>query len=251
INEYNDFPFKNLVPLDLKQTLNEVVVAINSCRFFVGNQSSPLAIAASLGKNLLCESSEFNFYRHDYNNYISNDAVRLTIPLNQKRVLLVNHKIKQCGVYQYGKRLFNLLLNCSTIHFDYREIDNINDYRSLLHSHYDIIIYNYYASTLPWLNNHNIQKKCKNIGLHHENDIYIHFDQVLQVRSFGRPLFKFNSLSVTNPIPVIGSFGFGFNNKGFDKIIQYVNDQFDEAIIRLNITSAHFGDGNDQSTKKC
>ena len=41
-------------------------------------------------------------------------------------------------------------------------------------------------------------------------------------------------------IPIFGSFGFGFENKGFDKIIKLVNEQYDNAIIKLVIPIAHF-----------
>ena len=37
-------------------------IAINSCKFFVGNQSAPLAIAYSLFKPLLCEHNDGKFY---------------------------------------------------------------------------------------------------------------------------------------------------------------------------------------------
>jgi hypothetical protein len=36
-------------------------------------------------------------------------------------------------------------------------------------------------------------------------------------------------------IPTIGSFGFGYHGKGFDRIVKVVNDEFDEAIINLHI----------------
>lgn len=49
--------------------------------------------------------------------------------------------------------------------------------------------------------------------------------------------------------PVIGSFGFGTNNKGFEDIIQLVQREFDEATIRLNISSADFGDKDGSSAR--
>lgn len=42
--------------------------------------------------------------------------------------------------------------------------------------------------------------------------------------------------------PVIGSFGFGTPNKGFDKIIQLVQQEYNEALLRFNIPAADFGD---------
>ena len=62
VNEYNDFPVKDLVPLEKVDTLEEMYTKINGCTFFIGNQSSPLAIAYSLGKPCLCESTQCKFY---------------------------------------------------------------------------------------------------------------------------------------------------------------------------------------------
>jgi SAM-dependent methyltransferase len=45
--------------------------------------------------------------------------------------------------------------------------------------------------------------------------------------------------------PVIGSFGFGTPKKGFEKIAQMVQEEYDEAVIRFNIPSADFGDDKD------
>jgi hypothetical protein len=47
------------------------------------------------------------------------------------------------------------------------------------------------------------------------------------------------------PVPsktVIGSFGFGTPNKGFEKIVQVVQQEYNEAVIRFNIPAADFGD---------
>ena len=60
--EYDAFPHKDVVPLEKVHTLKEMYEAINSCLFFIGNQSSPLAIAYSLGKPCLCESMFNKFY---------------------------------------------------------------------------------------------------------------------------------------------------------------------------------------------
>jgi hypothetical protein len=62
INEYNSFPFKNDVPLELISTLDDMYTGINSCKFFICNQSSPLAMAYSINKPALCESTEGEFY---------------------------------------------------------------------------------------------------------------------------------------------------------------------------------------------
>jgi hypothetical protein len=51
-------------------------------------------------------------------------------------------------------------------------------------------------------------------------------------------------------IPTIGSFGFGTSGKGFDKIVIKVQEEFNEAIIRLNIPFAKYGDENGERAKK-
>jgi hypothetical protein len=43
-------------------------------------------------------------------------------------------------------------------------------------------------------------------------------------------------------VPTIGSFGFATPNKGFERIVQLVQSEFENAIIRINMASADFGD---------
>ncbi|MEJ7587331.1 MAG: hypothetical protein WKI04_07185 [Ferruginibacter sp.] len=55
------------------------------------------------------------------------------------------------------------------------------------------------------------------------------------------------------PLPAVvtvGSFGFGTPQKGFEKIIIKVQEEFDDAIIRLNIPSADFGDADGSNARK-
>lgn len=51
-------------------------------------------------------------------------------------------------------------------------------------------------------------------------------------------------------LPTIGSFGFGTPKKGFDKIVDIVQQEFDEAIIKLNIPFADFGDKDGMNAKR-
>ena len=192
------------------------------------------------------------------------------------KVLFLNHTKQQCGVYQYGKRLYDVLKKTVGINYIYYEIDNEKDYiKSILDNEGSIhsIIYNYHAYTMSWLNNTNIQKKIKNIGIPHESseslfDIVLNIDpmctEVNNKYSIPRPIFeKIDELlenynpsnqSIKNFIeyskegkPIFGSFGFGFLNKGFHKIIEIINQQFDSAIIKLVIPIAYF-DPNSEIT---
>jgi hypothetical protein len=186
-------------------------------------------------------------------------------------VILFNHKIKNCGVYQYGKRLNDILQKSLDIIYIYIEIDCVNEYYKALkeYPHIKAIIYNYHQSTMSWLNNINIQKKLKNIGIPHESPEHL-FDIICDIDpnategvnrfSIPRPIFNniiANHISTNDMVnsfikyseenvPIFGSFGFGFINKGFDKIVTLINNQYDSAIIKFIIPTAHF-DPNPQT----
>jgi len=53
--EYDNFPSKHLVDLEVFDVLEDLYTAINSCQFFIGNQSMPLAFAIAIGKPCLAE----------------------------------------------------------------------------------------------------------------------------------------------------------------------------------------------------
>lgn len=191
-------------------------------------------------------------------------------------VLFLNHKIQSCGVYQYGLRVFNILKKSYMYTYVYKEIDNYNEYIDITNKiKPNIIIYNYHGATMSWLNNNNIFKNTqniKNIGIPHESNGDM-FDIILSIdpnesetnKIFGipRPIYEnvdklLDNYKITNKkieefinyneganVPIFGSFGFGFTNKGFDKIIRIVNNNYDAAIIKLVITFAHFDPNRD------
>lgn len=78
-------------------------------------------------------------------------------------------------------------------------------------------------------------------------DYYIAADPTLLLRNpfvykTGRLVPSYtNKLSLPS-IPTIGSFGFGTPKKGFEKIVTQVQNEFDNAVIRLNIPFADYGD---------
>lgn len=282
--EYDLFPLKYFVPLELKSTLKEMYIAINSCKFFIGNQSSLLTFAYSLFKPALCESKDGGFYSHkkhyegfnwfnginnrldDMDQYINNkpDETDLSIvaAMGNVHVGVINHAVARCGVYQYAKRLAQILTGSDNakITFTYHEISTLQEYQTLCsQSSFNAIIYNYHSATLPWLNNMTIQRVVPNIAIFHEGGVFILFDHIIdiggndRVDSIPRPLLESNiNLSPYVPNveePIIGSFGFGFAFKGFPKLVEYVNDQFDRATIRLHITFSYYGDDNGSLSK--
>lgn len=188
------------------------------------------------------------------------------------KVLFINNNKQTCGVYQYGVRLFNILNKSKKIQYIYKEIICSNSYNNILIQYNDIssIIYNYHPITMLWLSNNTIQKNknIKNICIYHEcilKDI-LFFDIKLNInplffdnnKHFGIPRPIFNNIDnfldiyipsnkniqnfidyYENDTPIFGSFGFGFDTKGFHRIINLINNNFDKAIIKLVIPIEH------------
>lgn len=173
----------------------------------------------------------------------------------KSNVLFVNHKQQRCGIYQYGYRSGQILNSSKLYNFLYIEVESeIEFLNSVKENNPVVVIYNYYLTTMNWLDRSFI-KRLPNIihcGLYHEGNLSDQFDYLLFVDpthidthnsfSIPRPLFETN-FSYSKPnIPIINSFGFGFEHKGFEKIVKLVNEQFDEAIIRLHISSGFYAD---------
>lgn len=176
-------------------------------------------------------------------------------------VLFLNHTQLACGVYQYGKRLFELLVavQCDDATFAYAEVDSLSAYcEKVRESAAEIVLYNFHGATMPWLNRSVIvaQPGGKiHVGIHHESPVPF-FDYIVDVSDLARPLFEhipdrlsegidpvvkdFVDYAEEDSVPVFGSFGFGFDNKGFHKIVEMVNQQYDRAIIKFIIPMAFY-----------
>lgn len=181
---------------------------------------------------------------------------------NKPNVIFLNTKQRPCGVYQYGLRSSQILRKSDNYNFIYVEVESEEEFMNAYNAHNPIaIIYNY--MTMAWLNNsHTIPNlrannpKQLHMGLYHEGPLPHNrcFNHILYVDSIHpedgghfsipRPLFENNLLCVNPIMPTFSSFGFGFEHKGFDKIVRLINNQFDEAIIRLHISVAHPGGAN-------
>ena len=91
-------------------------------------------------------------------------------------------------------------------------------------------------------------------------DFYIAPDPTLLLKNnlvykTGRLIPPYKNNFEAPEVPTIGSFGFGTPKKGFEKIVQLVQREFNEAIIRFNIPFADFGDkdgvGAKEIAKRC
>jgi hypothetical protein len=173
----------------------------------------------------------------------------------KKIVLIVSHKEKQCGIYQYGINIYEALKKSTRYSFRYAECSNREELsRALLDTGPTAIIYNYYPKTMPWLNSSITHlNSVPQLGIMHEVtqegadrasaelfDYHLCPDPTLCEHN---PLvFKTKRLipSYLNRINIpdtvtIGSFGFGFGDKGFERVVETVQREFDQAKILLRL----------------
>lgn len=158
------------------------------------------------------------------------------------KVLFITRKGSNCGVSDYGLRLFNILKN----HFDIT-LAEVQDQAQADEVYNrvapDIVLYNYHYATLPFITNDFIvDKRAKHIAIFHE--AHMNFTPNETVDTLIRPLFENFAVQITNrsSAPVIGSFGFGFPNKDFSRVARLVSKEFGTATLRLNIPFAEYGD---------
>lgn len=184
-------------------------------------------------------------------------------------VLFINHPEKECGVHQFGENVFSAIQHSEKYQFLYGECSSQDDLEKLIAKHQpSAIIYNYYGSTMPWLNTGITRKiKIPHIGVIHEVtqervnqagktlfDFHIAPDPTVLLTNpivfkTGRLIPAYNGVTVNPPVVTVGSFGFGTKGKGYTKIIETVQEEFDEAIIRINIPFARFGDASGEGAK--
>lgn len=179
--------------------------------------------------------------------------------------LILNGTQPQCGVYQYGFRLAQL---CGPDFADYQEFQTPADFVRLGRDHPAThVLVNYHASLFPWLRKDHEHSSKNYFYLYHEHLLPpgVHPKQMVNTDptnrrglawALPRPLgLKAAAAAAATSVPrrplttrlacpVIGSFGFGFHHKGFDRVIQLVQDQFDTARIRLLMPFAFFGDAD-------
>jgi SAM-dependent methyltransferase len=201
-----------------------------------------------------------------------------------KKILFVSHKKAQCGVYEFGKNITDVLQHSQRYQFIRVECSSLGELQPAIAKYAPVcIIYNYYPAVLPWVATKIAPKLYKNniasiqipqIGIIHEItqhvadaatnyrnkilfsglsllsnslfDFYIALDPTLLLRNplvykTGRLIPSYQNNFPLPSNPVIGSFGFGTPKKGFEKIVQLVQQEFDEAVIRFNIPAADFG----------
>lgn len=183
------------------------------------------------------------------------------------KVLFLNHTQPVCGVYQFGKRVYELAKNSATVEYVYRELESSDEYISYLSQEKpDVVLYNWYPVTMGWLSEEMVirNKDVKHFFLFHDGHIRQNFDKYIFSGAEGkdiiltkektsmipRPLFEYKGDYPENETVTIGSFGFGGWQKGFTSLVERVNYQFSKAIINIQMPFAYFGDRYGNETRK-
>jgi hypothetical protein len=179
-----------------------------------------------------------------------------------KTVLFISHRQKQCGIYQYGQMTYDALKASKRYRFVYGEAMSGHEFYRLVDSILGIgrqediaaVIFNFGPPLASWLT----APVCEAIPwplamIAHDSCCpyacvkwHIHVDP-----THGECNGHF---SVCRPIPhyvctikppedlTVGTFGFGLNFNAQRRLVQMVAKQFNEAVIRIHMPFAHYGD---------
>ena len=176
------------------------------------------------------------------------------LPLKRK-VLVVSHKEIQCGIHQYGLNIVSALNKSSCYTFEHALCASPEElHHAILKAAPAVVIYNYYPATMPWLTpmiTKRYTMPC--LGVMHEVtqeeadkattemfDFHLCPDPTLvqnnpYIIPTKRLIPHFLNMQPEPPIPVFGSFGFGFGNKGFHSLVVRIQEEYDQAIIKLHM----------------
>ena len=175
-------------------------------------------------------------------------------------VLILNHHHVECGVYQFGKRIYDIVSDSSVVNYSYASVRNKVEYRRAIETEKpDIIIYNWHWDRMPWLTLSDLlkNKKVQHYFIYHDGSVMKGYDKYILFGNYApygkeipkhkqivlpRPLYHYKGDYPKNDIVTFGSFGFAFLHKGFPELVKRINDSFAEAIINIHMTLPYFGD---------
>ena len=182
-------------------------------------------------------------------------------------VLILNHTTKNCGVYQFGKRVAELAIRSEKLDVRYYEIDTEQEYEYLVEKlQPKMIIFNWYPITMQWLSFKPLKDHIKSYFFFHDGHYKPEFEKMVFLGVYEkadghqfnpekkillpRPLLDYESTYNGNELFTVGSFGFGFYHKGFPDIVSKINEEFDEAVVNLHIPKGHFGDPHGEQAEE-
>lgn len=182
------------------------------------------------------------------------------------RGIFINPTKANCSIYESGQMIYNSLLLSDRYELDYLEVNESKQQQYAINRYipdtYDFYAFNYHHATMGWLNTKSVHQlpglkiafvlECSPnnpfvLCPSEDFDVYCALDPTMniadeRVYAFSRPLEIPVKIRSTTPyqnsepcVPIIGSFGFATPGKGFELVIDAVNKEFDDAIIRINI----------------
>jgi len=175
------------------------------------------------------------------------------------KVLILNHCHEACGTYQFAKRIYSIVANSGSVIYFYRETKDLADYYEIIRDvKPDYIVLNWHKDRMPWITENQVTDTylTKHLFLFHDGSTLskehkhlfcgelpnykIPIPQENRIL-LPRPILRYDGIYPSNNVPTIGSFGFATDHKRFPELVQLVNAGFNEALIRLHITSPYFG----------
>jgi hypothetical protein len=204
-------------------------------------------------------TEKFETVLEDCNLLAKTGAAReqVVIHSQQKKdaILIVSHGKTQCGIYQYGIDISNSLGKSSVYDFVYVECSSpVELDEAIKKNHPKGIIYNYYHSTMPWLNSaitgryniaqyaimHEVTQEEADNAIAEMFDGFMCPDPTLAenkefIYKTPRLIPTYCNYQNIPDIPTIGSFGFGFHDKGFERLVDIAQKEFDRIRIRIHM----------------
>ncbi len=181
----------------------------------------------------------------------------------QYSALFLNSPQAQCSIHESGKMIFSAIADSSQ--FDWVYADLHEKYQAGK-TRYDCILFNYHPGTMPWLNMQAVRgieclkgtiiletlpDSCFHMCPPDLFDFHLAIDPTVaeipgRVYGLPRPLHSIAKQTLADPAemaePTIGTFGFATAGKGFERVVDAVNREFDRATIRVHIPQADFAD---------
>ena len=172
--------------------------------------------------------------------------------------LFLNTEKAICSIYESGKMCFDCLVKSEIYSLDYVELSAINREIDLT---YDFYIFNYHFVQMRWLDTQLVkdlpgfkativlevsQNSPFDCVSKDDFDAYLVLDPTCRhflnnVYAFPRPLevstYTSNEYE-EGEAPIIGTFGLSFLDKGFEEVVQAVNQEFDVATVRINVPNS-------------
>jgi hypothetical protein len=168
--------------------------------------------------------------------------------------IFYNSKHATCSIWESGKMCYDALSKSTSYTLDYSE-------QTIFDPQYDFAIFNHHPTVNNWttaniIQSYNKPTFCIVTEVAFSKDVirfspkyfnhYIVLDPTVtetsSIHAFGRPLEDFdipNELD-TNSIPSIFSFGFATYGKEWHKIVELVQNDFNDANIHFNIPKATY-----------